>query len=326
MSDTRGRPETNVAPRPEARLGAVTVGGGRPVVVMGALNVSPESFYGGSVHRDATALLRAATAMVEAGAAILDVGARSTAPYLVTAIDDTEETARLASAVELLAGKLGVPISADTARPAPARAALDAGATIVNDVTASRNVELARLVAERGASLIVMASPAGRESMGHGDTPVAAIRALLGDALTRARAAAIPEERVVLDPGIGFFRDESIAWDAWDATVLAQLDALADLGRPLCVGITRKSVLGAITGHRDPAERLPASLAATTVAVLRGASVIRTHDVAATVDAVRVAERLAAARQQAVAEGPDSLRARSVEDVGGPSRAPHVDD
>ena len=104
--------------------------------------------------------------------------------------------------------------------------------------------------------------------------------------------------------------------------MLARLDALADLGRPLCVGVSRKSFLGAITGHRDPAERLPASLAATTVAVLRGASVIRTHDVAATVDAVRVAERLAAAR----AEGPDSLRARSVGSVGGPSRAPHVDD
>ena len=121
-----------------------------------------------------------------------------------------------------------------------------------------------------------------------------------------------------------FFRDESIAWDAWDATVLARLDALADLGRPLCVGVSRKSFLGAITGHRDPAERLPASLAATTVAVLRGASVIRTHDVAATVDAVRVAERLAAARQQAIAEGPDSLRARSVGGLGGASRAPQI--
>ena len=317
-----GRIPAHFAARPEARLGSVLVGGGHPVVVMGALNVSPESFYGGSVHRGATALLRAATAMVEAGAAILDVGARSTAPYLDTVIDDLEETARLTSAVELLASKLGVPISADTARPVPARAALDAGAAIVNDVTALRNVELARLVAERGASLIVMASPARRESMGHGDTPVAAIHALLGDTLTRARVAAIPEERIVLDPGIGFFRDESIAWDAWDATVLARLDALADLGRPLCVGVSRKSFLGAITGHRDPAERLPASLAATTVAVLRGASVIRTHDVAATVDAVRVAERLAAAR----AEGPDSPRARSVGSVGGPSRGPHVDD
>ena len=283
-------------PPSEAHLGSVVVGGERPVVVMGALNVSPESFYGGSVHRDAAALLRAATAMVEAGAGILDVGARSTAPYLDTAIDDREESARLARAVELLATKLGVPVSADTAHPAPARAALDAGATIVNDVTALRNAELARLIAERGASLIVMASPSGGGSTS--DDPAATIHAILADALARARAAAIPDQRIVLDPGIGFFREETVPWDAWDASVLAHLDALADLGRPLCVGVSRKSFLGAITGHRDPAARLPASLAATAVAVLRGAAVIRTHDVAETIDAVRVAERLAGARKR----------------------------
>jgi dihydropteroate synthase len=101
---------------------------------------------------------------------------------------------------------------------------------------------------------------------------------------------------VVLDPGIGFFRDAPVSLDVWDATVLGRLDGLACLGRPLCVGVSRKSFLGAITGHGDPAERLPASLAATAVAVMRGAAVIRTHDVAATVDAVRVAERLLAAR------------------------------
>jgi dihydropteroate synthase len=280
------------APRHEALLGGVRVGGQNRVVVMGALNVSPESFYGGSVHRDAAALLRAATSMVEAGAAILDVGARSTAPYLDTAIDDDEETTRLARAVELLRTKLGVPVSADTARPGPARAALDAGATIVNDVTALRNPDLAGLVAERGVSLIVMASPGGRAPAGL--SPVTAIRAILTEALARAQAAAIPEARIVLDPGIGFFREEAIAWDVWDAWVLAELDALGDLGRPVCVGVSRKSFLGAITGRRDPAARLPASLAATAIAVLAGASVIRTHDVAETVDAVRVAERVAA--------------------------------
>ena len=279
----------------DAVLGTVTVGGTQRVAVMGALNVSPESFYGGSVHRGVAALLRAATAMVEAGATILDVGARATAPYRETAIDDDEETARLAAAVELLAGKLGVPVSADTARVAPARAALDAGATIINDVTALRSGELAHLVAARGVSLIVMASP--RAGAPTRRAPVAAVRTILADALARARAAAIADERIVLDPGIGFFREETIAWDAWDATVLAHLDALADLGRPLCLGVSRKSFLGAITGHGDPAERLPASLAATAIAVLHGASVIRTHDVAATIDAVRVAERLVAARK-----------------------------
>jgi dihydropteroate synthase len=125
------------------------------------------------------------------------------------------------------------------------------------------------------------------------------IREILAGALARARAAGIPEGDLVLDPGIGFFRDEPIAWDAWDADVLANLDTLAELGRPVCVGVSRKSFLGAVTGRRDPAERLPASLSATAVAVWHGAAVIRAHDVADTVDAVRVAERLRAARRPA---------------------------
>src|SRR5437762_2951662 len=107
-----------------------------------------------------------------------------------------------------------------------------------------------------------------------------------------ARAAGVPEERIVLDPGIGFFRDAGVVWHAWDVAVLAGLPALAALGRPLCVGVSRKSFVGAITGRDDPAARLPGSLAATAAAVLGGAALIRAHDVAETVDAVRVAERV----------------------------------
>jgi dihydropteroate synthase len=280
-----------------AVLGDVRVGGGAPVVVMGALNVSPESFYAGSVHRDRDALVRAGTAMARAGAVILDVGARSTAPYLPTAIDDAEETDRLAAAVEALVTKVGLPVSADTARPAAARAALDAGATIINDVTAFSDPDLARLVAERGASALLMASPAAAGGAPGDTEPVTTVIGILSAALGRARAAGVPDERIVLDPGIGFFRDAGVSWDVWDTTVLARLDALACLGRPVCVGVSRKSFLGAITGHTDPAERLPASLAATALAVQRGAAVVRTHDVAATIDAVLVAERLLARRR-----------------------------
>jgi dihydropteroate synthase len=266
---------------------------------MGALNVSPESFYGGSVHRDRDALVKAGTAMVRAGAAILDVGARSTAPYLDTAVDDAEEVDRLGAAVECLVTKVGAPVSADTARPKAARAALDAGACVINDVTAFADPALAALVAERRASAILMASPTSWEDPGRRPpkpspscSPIAAIHSVLTAALARARTAGIGDERVLLDPGIGFFREMAVSWDVWDAAVLARLDGLADLGRPLCVGVSRKSFLGAITGRRDPADRLAASLAATALAVARGAAVIRTHDVAETVDAVRVAERL----------------------------------
>jgi len=115
---------------------------------------------------------------------------------------------------------------------------------------------------------------------------------LLAEALGRARAAGIPEDRIVVDPGVGFFRHEAIPWDAWDSAVLAGLSALKQLGRPVCVGVSRKSFIGAITGRRGPAERLAGSLAATAIAVQHGAAVIRTHDTAETLDAIRVAERL----------------------------------
>src|SRR5689334_4491767 len=285
---------------------------------MGVVNVSPESFHSGSVYRSEEAIVRAGLEMVEAGAAIIDVGARSTAPYLDTAIDDATETERLARAVELLAAKLPVPISADTARPGPARAALDAGASIVNDVQTLRDPELARLVAARAVGVVVMASPApappagapvrpaARRSRGQPGqdrrnartrrqtsvAPVTTVRALLGGALRRARAAGIAERRIVLDPGIGFFRGQGVAWHEWDVYVLARLGALRTLGRPLAVGVSRKSFIGALLARPDTSDRLSGSLSATAAAVLAGAALVRTHDVAATRDAVRVAERI----------------------------------
>lgn len=283
--------------RAEALLGSVRVGGDAPVVVMGALNVSPESFYGGSVHRDRDALVRAGAAMARAGAAIIDVGARSTAPYLTSAVDAVEEADRLAAAVEVLVAKVGVPVSADTSRAPAARAALEAGAAVINDVTALSDPDVAGLVASRGVSVILMTSPAAAGEMSGATAPLATVIGLLSAALGRARAVGITDEKVVLDPGIGFFRDLAVPWDVWDTTILARLDGLACLGRPVCVGVSRKSFLGAITGRSDPAERLPASLAAAAIAVFRGAAVVRAHDVAETVDAVRVAERLARARE-----------------------------
>src|SRR5688572_10354608 len=142
-----------------ANLAGVQIGEGVRVAVMGALNVSPESFHSTSVHAIGDDLLAAALGMVEAGAAFIDVGARSTAPYLPTDISEADETDRLGRAVELLASKLPVPVSADTSRPGPARAALEAGARIVNDVSGLRDATVARLVAAHGAGVIAMASP-----------------------------------------------------------------------------------------------------------------------------------------------------------------------
>jgi dihydropteroate synthase len=313
---------------------------------MGVLNVSPESFHPGSVHAEPDDLLATALGMVEAGAILIDIGARSTAPYLDTNITDEEERRRLAKAIETLAPKLPVPISADTTRPGPARSALDAGARIINDTSGLRDPALAALAAERSAGVILMASPeAGKASLAaagsavgvegtrsqrtateaarldgaqpsrrsgrvlrgrldpdraprrrepprESDGPIATVSALLKAALKRATRAGIPEERVVLDPGIGFFRSEAVSWDEWDARVLGGLRKLAEIGRPLCIGVSRKSFIGAIIGRPGTESRLAGSLAATAIAVSNGAALVRTHDVAETIDAVRVAERI----------------------------------
>jgi dihydropteroate synthase len=278
-----------------AIVAGVSVGDGLDVAVVGVLNVSPESFYAGSVVAAADRLLETGEAMVRAGAAWLDVGAMSTAPYRRTRIPEAQEAERLQWAVTLLAGKVGAPVSADVSRAEPARAALGAGARAVNDVTGLvGDPALARLVAEAGAAVIVMASPVAAPTPEPGD-PVETVRASLRRSLTIARAAGIADERILVDPGIGFFRGG--AWPDRDCRVLAGLAGLRGLGRPLHVGVSRKSFIGAVAGVADPGDRLPGTLAATAAAVAGGAHVIRAHDVAETVQAVRVAQAICRARE-----------------------------
>jgi dihydropteroate synthase len=273
-----------------AIVAGVSVGDGLDVAVAGVLNVSPESFYAGSVVAAADRLLAAGEAMVRAGAAWLDVGAMSTAPYLETSIPEALEAERLQWAVALLTSKLGAPVSADVSRAEPARAALAAGARVVNDVTGLvGDPALVRLVADAGAALIVMASPVSVPAPGP-PGPVETVRAALARSLAIARAGGVPDERILLDPGIGFFRGG--AWPDWDCRVLAGLAGLRGLGRPLHVGVSRKSFIGAVAGVADPGDRLPGTLAATAAAVAGGAHVIRAHDVAETVQAVRVAQAI----------------------------------
>ena len=267
-----------------AALAGVHLGDGVSVAVMGALNVSPGSFYAGSVITRGDDLLRVAERMAREGAAFLDVGAMSTAPYLSGAISASEEAERLGWAVEILASKLELPVSADTSRAEPARAALVAGAALINDVRGlTADPALAPLVAKAGAGVILMASERGG---GEGQDPVDAVMDLLEESLRIATQAGILEERIVVDPGIGFFRRRGVAWHEWDCKILA------GLGRPVCIGVSRKSFVGEIAGEADPGRRLPGSLAAATAAVLGGAHLIRAHDVAETVQAVRVAEAI----------------------------------
>ena len=280
-----------------AALAGVHLGDGLPVAVMGVLNVGPGSFYAGSVVVRSDDLLRAAERMVAEGAALLDIGARSSAPYLPDAVSVSEETERLAWAVGLLAGKLDVAISADTSRTEPARAALDAGARAINDVRGLLGDSgLAPLIAKAGAGVIVMASETEAETSRR---PVDAVLKALAAGLDAATRAGIAPDRIVVDPGIGFFRHGRVPWHEWDCAVLAGLGRLRQLGRPIGVGVSRKSFIGEIGGEPDPARRLPGSLSAAAAAVLGGAHLVRAHDVGETVQAVRVAEAIRRARESA---------------------------
>jgi dihydropteroate synthase len=257
---------------------------------MAVLNVSPESFYRGSVTVDAAAIARRARRFVDEGADFIDVGAMSTAPYLDTHVDEEEERLRMTAAVEAVAASVEVPVSADTSRASVARAALQAGAQIVNDVSGLRDPDMVA-AAVGAAGVVLMAAPERVVPPVDGD-PIDIVGADLRAALDRARKGGVSPERIVVDPGLGFYT--RTAWSSVDfnTAVLRQLGALRTLGYPILVGISRKSFIGKITGRADPADRLAGSLAATAIAVRNGASIVRTHDVAATRDAVLVARSL----------------------------------
>ncbi|MBP1777648.1 MAG: folP [candidate division NC10 bacterium] len=272
-----------------ANLAGLEVGDGHPVRIVGAINVSPESFYKGSVAADEGTLRQRAEQMAAEGADMLDVGAMSTAPYLETAITEAEEIRRLTWAIGVLRSVAVLPISVDTKRYRVASAALDAGAAVINDVSGFRHdPAMARVAMQRAQGAILMASetsPAATE-------PIPSVRDLLQQSLALSDAAGYARDRIVLDPGIGFFRNAALSWEVWDCEIVRRLGELRPLGRPILVGLSRKSFIGKLLGRQDPADRLPGSLAATTVAVLNGAHLVRTHDVGPTRDAIRMAEAL----------------------------------
>ena len=274
-------------PSLSAQLAGVPVGDTVPVRLMAVLNVSPESFYPGSVQTNREQIAETAHALAGEGADIIDIGAMSTAPYLKTDISVAEETERLAQAVEAVAAAVSIPVSADTQRVRPARAALRAGARIINDVSGLRHdPALAGLIAHSGAGAILMASEQHPQS----GPPLERIRNALRDSLTRAQQAGIPRRQIVLDPGIGFFRKPGMAWDEWDCLVLRALADLRSFGFPLLVGASRKSFIGKILDQPKARDRLIGSLTCAAIAVVNGAHIIRTHDVKETLEAVRMAE------------------------------------
>ncbi len=257
-------------------------------VVMGVLNVTPDSFSDGGLFLDPDAALERAERMAEEGAAILDIGGESTRPG-ARGVESEEELRRVLPIVERVAARLPVLISVDTSNPELMRRAGAAGAHMINDVRALRLPGALEAVAAGNLAVCLMhmrGEPADMQRDPQYRHVVAEVRSYLDDRARTCAAAGIERERLCLDPGFGFGKST-----VHNLELLAHLEEFADLGLPLSVGLSRKSLVAALTG-RALTERLAGSLALATIAVLHGARIVRAHDVAASVDAVRVANAL----------------------------------
>ncbi len=257
-------------------------------LVMGVLNVTPDSFSDGGLFLEPAAAIEQARRLGAEGADIIDIGAESTRPYGGTrAVPLEEERARLEPILPAVA-TIGIPVSIDTIKAAVAAWALEAGASLVNDVWGlQRDPDMARVVAEHRVPVIIMHN---RETADAAIDIVADVTAFFSRSLDIAGKAGIARERIMLDPGIGFgkTRRQSLV-------CIARLDAFRSFGLPLLVGASRKRFI-TLVGPSEPSERLGGSLAAHVLAVERGAAIIRAHDVAATVQALAVAAAIRRAR------------------------------
>ena len=269
----------------EASICGVSVGDAHPTRIMGVINLSPESFYKGSVRHGAGAL-ETAERMVEEGAEFIDVGAASTAPG-VEPIGSAEEIARLEAALPGIAGRLDAPISVDTVHSTVAEAALEMGARIINDISGFKaDPRMAELALRTGSPAVVMAT----EQVPGDPLTVEASLAALEESARLGEGLAENGIPLILDPGIGRW----VKAKRWPENValVRDLGRFRSLGLPILVGISRKSFLHEILGRPDPSDRLHGTLAATAIVVFNGAHIVRAHDVAATREIITVADRI----------------------------------
>jgi dihydropteroate synthase len=256
----------------------------RPALVMGIVNVTPDSFSDGGNFFDPRKAIQHALKLIEQGAEILDIGGESTRPN-AKLVSEKEELRRVIPVIEKLSRKIKIPLSIDTMKPAVARAALSAGASIVNDVAANRSDgEMWKIVSEFRAGYICMHAPPDLHKLQTPKNIVLEVGKFFQERLQKLTAAGISPEQVVFDPGIGFGKTLG-----QNLQLLAGLRSFTKLKRPLLLGVSRKSFIGKLLGA-ELNERLPASLACASLAVADGVQIIRAHDVAETDQAVRMTE------------------------------------
>ncbi len=259
--------------------------------VMGIVNVTPDSFSDGGDHDNAAAAIAHGLRLVEEGADVLDIGGESTRPG-ADAVSLDEELRRVVPVIEALARQTAVPISIDTYKPEVMRAAVAAGAGMINDIRALQAPGALEAAAALAVPVVLMhmqGEPRSMQAAPHYDDVVAEVHRFLAERIFAAELAGIDKKRIVVDPGFGFGKDTT-----HNMTLLAGLERIGALGVPVLAGLSRKRSLGELTGREVPAERVSASVAAHLLAVQRGARIVRVHDVAATVDALKVWNAVAA--------------------------------
>jgi dihydropteroate synthase len=255
-------------------------------VVMGILNVTPDSFSDGGRFLMRDDALRQAELMLQSGAAIIDVGGESTRPG-AERISEDEEIGRVVPVIEAICELTDVPVSVDTSKAGVMRAAVAAGAAMINDVRALQEPGALDAAVELQKPVCLMHMQGQPQTMQEGPAysdVVAEVTEFLATRIQSCVEAGLDRELIVVDPGFGFGKTQT-----HNVELLANLRQLLDLGRPVMVGLSRKSMLGELTG-RETSERLPASIAAAVIALQSGASIVRVHDVAATVDALKVTQ------------------------------------
>jgi len=261
----------------------------RPALVMGIVNVTPDSFSDGGSCFDSRKAVKHALVLIEQGAEILDIGGESTRPN-AKPVSEKEELRRVIPVIQRIAEKIKIPLSIDTMKPAVARAALAAGASIVNDVAANRgDDEMWRIVAEFRAGYICMHASPALHKLEKQKRIVHEVGRFFRERLKKLNAYGVSSDQVVFDVGIGFGKTLE-----QNLQLLAGLRSFTKLKRPLLLGVSRKSFIGKLLGA-EVNERLPASLACASLAVADGVQIIRTHDVAETIQAVRMTESIVAA-------------------------------
>lgn len=262
----------------------------RPALIMGVVNVTPDSFSDGGRFFSTSAAVAHGLELVRQGADLLDVGGESTRPG-AEPVGADEEQRRVIPVIEELARQTGIPVSVDTQKPEVARVAVEAGASLVNDIAANRESDaMWRLVAATGAGYVAMHMQGTPQTMQ--TNPCYAdvtreVREFFEERLDRMRAAGVRDEQIVFDPGIGFGKTAR-----HNLELLRQVKTFTTLERPLLLGVSRKSFLGSMSGGAEVPRRLPAALSCASWAVEQGVDIIRTHDVAETLQAVRMTEAL----------------------------------